>query len=140
MISASMLNFLNQGGLIEEIHLIFMLNTVVPYFVNLVIEPDIWIRMFRNYRLNNFLKNVDEMQDYPNDPDKVKKVIDGPIFTQRQAHDVVGSLPYDISDHYSTVFSTIALSFFYFPIFPFGIWYSIVSMILMYFTSKVEHV
>lgn len=121
VISTTMLNYFDIGGLVEEINLIFILNMFIPPFVDLVVDPDIWIRKVKVYFLERFMKTGK-----------------GITFNQKQAHAAIQGLDYNISDQYSYVFSTLGIAFFYFPVFPLGIVYALISLIINYWVNKVS--
>lgn len=121
LISTTMLNYFNFGGLIEEMNLIFILNMIIPNLVDFIIDPDIWVRKIKIYFLEKFMKTNKGM-----------------IFNQKQANDAVKGLDFNISDPYSYTFSTMAAAFFYFPIFPLGMVYGLISIAIAYWVNKVK--
>lgn len=121
VISTTMLNYFDSGGLIEEMNFIFLLNMIIPHIIDLFLDPDVIWRYIRNYLLERFLKTNK-----------------GVIFNQKQANETVKELDFNISEHYSYVFSTMATALFYFPIFPLGMVYALISMVIHYWIRKVK--
>lgn len=136
LISASTLNFLSQGGLTDELMLIFALNAIVPHFVNIFFEIDVYERIAKNWLLSRFMDRTKRYEKDPNDKEAVKDMIKGPIFTQSEANEIVLGLELDISDHYAYVFSSLGIAMFYFSIFPLGLLFCVVGLIGMYWVSK----
>ena len=119
LISTSMLNFFDLGGLIEEINFIFIVNLFLMPIIDLFIEPDVWVKKFKRHRLYKFLRTGK-----------------GYIYNQRQANQIVEGLDFVISEPYAFTFSTLGAALFYLPIFPLGIIYALISLIICYWTYK----
>ena len=121
LISASMLNFFDLGGLIEEMNLIFLINATLPHLLVLFLDPLSLKKLVQRFLLKRFL---------------TRKQF-GP-FNQRQANEIVSLPEYEISEAYSYTFSTVAAAVFYFSIFPLGVVYAVVSLIIHFFVQKVR--
>ena len=121
LISASMLNFFNLGGLIEEMNLIFLLNTVVPNIMGIFVDVPYFTKLVQRWFLDRFLQK-----------DK------GGPYTQLLANEIVCNPDFEMSEPYAYIFSTVASAMFYLTIFPMGIIYAIVSLILHFFVQKVR--
>lgn len=122
LISASMLNFFDLGGLIEELNLIFILNMILPHLINLLLDFEYFFILFQQFRLAKFLRTGR-----------------WGVFNQKQANEIVEGLDFDIYVPYSYVFSTVASALFYLPIFPMGLVYAVVSLVFQYWTTKVSY-
>ena len=138
--SASTLNFLNNGGLLEEMNLVLLVNTVAEQFAALVVDGEMWKRLGLNFLLERFMKNVRKIEADPSDLETIKEIRMLPAFTQRESHEIVRGLAYNISDYYSYTLSFIATTFFYFSMFPFGIVYVLLGILGMYWTCKVSRI
>jgi len=55
LISASMLNFFNLGGLIEEMNLIFAINAIVPHITGILVDIPLVQNFIKNWLLQRFL-------------------------------------------------------------------------------------
>lgn len=121
LISAAMLNFFDLGGLVEEIHLIFLINMILPHIMELFIDIDLYVKKWKRHRLFKFLTTGK-----------------GAIYNQKQANEIVEGVDFNISEPYSYTFSTIASALFYLPIFPLGMVYAILSLVMQYWASKVR--
>lgn len=121
LISSSMLNFFNLGGLIEEINFIFLINMIMPHFLKLFLDTGLVMKMVQRYFLKSFLE---ERKGGP--------------YTQMKANEIVSRSDFYISYSYSYVFSTLGSSMFYFSIFPLGIVYAILSLIIHFWVQKVR--
>lgn len=129
LICSSMLNFFNLGGLIEEINFIFLINAIVPHLVKITFDVGYFIKLLKRYTINKMkirflLKRfMDERKGGP--------------YTQKQANEIMENPEYNISDSYSYVFSTLGAAMFYFSIFPLGIVYAILSLLIHFWVQKV---
>lgn len=136
LISASTLNFLSEGGLTGELLLIFAVNAFVPHLVNLLVEIDVYVRLAKNWLLDRFMDRAKRYSQNQNDKEAIKDMLNGVIFTQKEANEAVLGLELDISDHYAYVLSFMGLAMFYFSIFPLGVLFCILGLFLMYWVSK----
>lgn len=121
LISTSMLNFFDLGGLIEEINLILLINLVLPHIISLFVDIPYYIKKWQKNRLAKFMKTGK-----------------GTIYNQKQANEIVEGMDFEIYEPYSYTFSTIATALFYLPVFPLGMIYAVLSLFIQYWTSKVS--
>ena len=115
LISVSMLNFFDIGGLLEEIRVIFAVNVVVPHLVNILLDFEWYFIILRQWWLRRFMRTGK-----------------GGPFNQKQVNRASEGLDFDIYEFYSYVFSTVGSSLFYLPIFPLGVTFAILSMGAVY--------
>jgi hypothetical protein len=127
---------MENGGLIDKLTFILLLNAIVPIARILVIEPPIWVDYFKKKQADQFLESIDAYKKEES-LENMKKVLEGKIFTHEKILAAKLGQRYNISDHYATVFSATANALFYFQIFPFGVVFALVTFIGMYYASKV---
>lgn len=136
LMSASTLNFLSQGGLTEELFLIFAVNSVVPHVVAIFGDAGVYQKLGMNWLLKRFINRAKRYKKNTSDKEAIKDMIRLPIFTQKEANEIVLGLDYNISGNYAYVLSSMGLSMFYFSIFPLGIMFCVLGLVLMYWVSK----
>jgi hypothetical protein len=117
VISISMLNFFDIGGLQEEVRVIFIVNAIVPHAVELVLNFEWYFKMLRLWWIERFIKTGK-----------------GGIYHQKQANSASEGLDFKISEFYSYLFSTLGSALFYLPIFPVNIGIAILSFVCGYWT------
>ena len=121
ILSYSLMNFFDIGGLIEQINVIFIVNILVATMQKMVGDRFWLTRLFKVWLLNRYL-----------DEDK------GGPYNQREAHEAITAIEFDISKYYAWNYSYLGVTLFYFTIFPFGAIYCIPYYVLSYWTSKVS--
>jgi len=124
LICTSTLNYFAGGGLLEEATKIMILNMFVSPIIDLFVEPDIWIRRIKNWKLNSFKEAMG------------KGRVHWPI-NQREAHNARRRLDFEIFEPYSYLLSTISTCLFYFEPVPIVIFLAIIGLIAVYWTWKV---
>ena len=116
-----MLNFFSVGGMIEQVNLIMLLNLVIPPITTILFNVKEILKWWKLKGLKKFMENGT-----------------GEPYTQGEAYDIVSYSLFNIEDQYIYIFSTLANSIFYFSLFPLGMVYAFLSMLVCYFMNKVR--
>lgn len=112
----STINIYGKGGLIENMYFVFIVHAFLTPLVT-ILDP--------SYFYKKWLQKKGADTEYC---DKM---------TQRQAHRFFEGMDMDMADKYATLIRTILLASFYAPAIPFALIFSLMGLLLTYWTDKV---
>ena len=121
MLATVTIKYFNPGGLLDEIENLLILSIILPPILGIIVAPGWWIRKFKIWRLNQFLKDFS-----------------GSVYHQNEANETVRRLPFPITSPYSFILSQTAFILFFYKIYPFGLVLGILSIIVSYWMWKVS--
>ncbi|KRX05372.1 hypothetical protein PPERSA_00673 [Pseudocohnilembus persalinus] len=112
-------NYYGRGGFIYTQTIVFLQNIIMTPMMN-VLNTD-WIQ--KRYEIRTLKKEVEEGQC---------------TLTQQQLNQALEENQYNQAERYSDILNTMWLTFFYAPCIPLGIICTIVNLILVYWTDKLN--
>lgn len=115
-----LLNFYGNGGMIYTIHLIFIANLIGTPFAILFGDVVWYWKKYQRHRIDKFISS--------------KK--SGKISTQEEANEVYLRLNFKLSYIYPLILKNIGLACFFSTIFPLGVFYCVLQMIIYYWCFK----
>ena len=136
LLSLTQLNFMLENGLVENLFWILMINMLVTTFLVLCLDVGMHLDNLAKWKVNKFLKRVENFKKNPS-KENLTKLVKGKIYTHGQARTTLQARKFDLAGFYSTAFSAMNLTLFYFNLVPYGTIFMLIALILSYFTSKV---
>ena len=116
-----MFNYFGLGGLTEQLNLLLLLKTFMPIITLVLFNAKFIISFVVGIYVNRF---IDEGKGFP--------------FSQSEAQATVLKAEFPLTDVYVEILSTVSTMTFYLPIFPLGVVYGLISLIVLFFCYKVS--
>lgn len=115
------MNFFGRGGLIEIINGIFIANLWMNPLILLFGDVFFYLKKWNRYQVRQYILEGK-----------------GGVYTQMEADQIYKKQIWWVSYKYASLIKTFAFGLFYFPIMPYSIFYTFISLGIFYWIEKVS--
>ena len=119
-IAILLLNFYGAGGMIYTIHFIFIGNLVLTPIIIVYLDFPYYWKLYQQFRVKKFIHTLRS----------------GRLTTQEEANEIFLGYDFNLAFCYSLMLKNLALACFFATIFPLGVVYCLLQMIIYYWCFK----